>query len=1066
MSRILFTIVCASLAVSVWGQTTGTIVGKVLDPTGAAVPSAVVVAINDGTQYQRSVAADSTGAYVMPAMPVGSYTVSAAHPGFTKVSRAGVALTVDQNARVDLELPIGQTQQTLEVSETVSQVDTREATVSQLMDQKRMIDLPLNGRNPAALIALVPGVASVYVPTRPGISGEVIRMNGSNGTAQQFLLDGAPFNAVQRSDGLPLPPPDVVQEFRVQTSDYSAEFGRNAGGLITTITKSGTNQLHGAAWEFLRNDKLDARGFFDPTTPPLRQNQFGFTLGGPVVVPHFYNGHNKTFFFGSYQGLRIREVALVNSAIPATSAEKSGNFSADKAAPLDPLTGQPFPGGIIPQNRFDPAAVKVLARLPMANTPDGRYQQLASQPTNDNQYMIKIDQQIGSKNTLSVKFWSDRGGILQPWEFGSDLPWSPGVFDLFIYNGSINDTHIFSPHLINQAIYAYTRRDEERFNTVDQNAASLGIAITQPTQPFLPTISVTGRFTLGVQINGQPTKFDNVQSFGDTLSWIHGAHTLKFGFSRESSLFQGVPQFDNGNFTFSGQVTGNALADVLIGKPVSFTQQKGRTDDDTTTYWGFFAQDEIRISPRLNLSLGLRYQYDTRLYQRLNHEANFMPGVQSRTYPQAPAGLVYPGDPGLDRSLYNSDPNNFAPRIGIAWDVFGDSKTSLRAGYGLFYQLIDMEIANLLGANPPFSTSVALNNPYSFSAPWQGRYQGGVNDPIATFNPNPTGAVFALPLTLYSMDPNMRNGYVEQYNVSIQHQFPADTLFQVAYVGNSGRKLNLGVQANPAIPGPGATVANTNARRTYSPGVYAGIFKNEGAGNSNYNSLQVSLNKRLSHNVAGSMSYTWSHDIDFYDAEAALVSVSNPYNINADRGPASFDVRHAFNGSLIYQPSVFLSNPNPLVRGVLGGWELSGLWSAQTGSPIAIATGRDNSLTGVGSDRPNIVGNPVLSKSRSRQQLFSGWFYPAAFAANGPGQFGDLGRNAVYGPGLYNIDFSMLKTFHIKERHQIQFRSEFFNVLNHANLNNPVGTFYSPNFGRILSAGSPRLIQLALRYSF
>jgi hypothetical protein len=852
----------------------------------------------------------------------------------------------------------------------------------------------------------------------------------------------------------------------VQTSNYSAEYGRNAGGVISTITKSGTNALHGSMWEYLRNDALQARGFFDPSVPKLRQNQFGFTVGGPAVLPRIYNGRNKTFFFGSFQGTRIREAILANTATTPTAAERAGDFSHDAVKPNDPLTGQPFPNAMVPQSRFDPAATAVLSRIPLPNSPDGRFIQLYGQPTDGNQGLVRMDQTFGAKNRLSVKYWTDRGAITDALPAGSNFQWSQGQFNLTIYNASINDTHIFTANLINQLTIGFNRRDEERFNTTVADVSNLGIAITRPNQPFLPNITVTGRLTAAVEINGRPTKLDNVVSTGDQLSWNHGAHNIKFGALREGSRFEGSPFFDNGSFTFSGQVTGNAVADLVMGRPIQFSDLKGRIDDDMFAYWSAFVQDDFHISKRLSFTLGVRYEYDTRMYQRQKHEANFAPGFKSTVYPQAPAGLAFPGDPGWDRSLYMPDKNNFAPRVGFAWDALGNGKTSVRAGFGIFYQVPDLEFTNYLGANPPFTTSIVLNNPYSLSDPWHGLYQGGVTDPISTYNPNPATAKFIQPFTLYGVDPNVRNGYVEQYSLSVQQQIFRDTILQIAYAGNSGRKLNLAVQANPSIPGPGATTGNTDARRTYLPGTYAGITQFHGENNSEYNSLQISANKRFSKDVGFSVAYTWSHTLNYYDAEAAAASVNNPYNLRTDRGPAGFDLRHNLASSLVWQPSFLAHNPNWLLRNAVNGWEVSALAGIHTGLPINVVTGRDNSLTGVNSDRPDLLRNPVLSSGRSKQQVIGQWFDTTAFAANGPGDFGTVGRNAISGPGFWNLDFSLMRNFRIYEHHQLQFRSEFFNGLNHANLNNPNASFYSATFGRVLTASSPRLVQLALRYSF
>jgi hypothetical protein len=1010
---------------------------------------------------------DGAGAYLMPAMPVGVYTVAAELTGFSPARQAGVVLTVNQNVRVDLTMSVGAIAQSVEVQGNVTAVDTRQASLTHLVEQKRLIELPLNGRNPASLIALIPGVAGLSVPTRPGISGVIVRINGTNAYHQQFLLDGAPFNAVQRSDGLPLPPPDVVQEFRVTTNAYSAEYGRNAGGIFSTITKSGTNELHAALWEYLRNDKLNARSFFAPSIPTLRQNQFGFTAGGPVYLPRIYNGNNKTFFFASFQGLRVREVALRNNAVPPTEAERQGDFSRARVLPRDPLNNsQPFPGGLIPSPRFDPAAVKILGKLPLANLPDGRWEKLASSPTDSNQYMFKLDQQIGRSNTLSLKYWQDTGDILDPWPFNANLPWSPGVFLLDIRNGSLNDTHVFSPTLINQARYAYTLRNEDRFNTVREDIRSLGIAIAPPAQPFLPTVTATGRFILGVQINGQPTKLDNTWSFYDTLTWTKGSHTIKTGFSIEAPLFEGVPQFDNGTFTFSGQITGDVLADLLIGRPVSFSQNIGRKDNHVTKYWGGFLQDDWRLGKRVTLNMGLRYQYDSPMTHRLDKQGNFLRGVQSQRYPTAPVGMVYPGDAGLPRSLYRPDRNNWAPRFGIAFDPKGDGRTSIRAGYGLFYQIVSVEVANFLGANPPFATNASLNPPFSLSDPWRGRFRGGVDDPVTTFDPSPNRAVFAVPLVVRPVDANIRNGYIQQYSLSVQRQLPAEILFELAYVGNSARKMTTVRQFNPAVPSPGATLANTEQRRRILPGIYAGMNYMESSTNSHYNGLQASLNKRFSRNYLFTFAYTWSKTIDFNSSESLGGGFMDPNDQRRERGPAGFDLRHNASGSLVWEPPYLLKNSNPVVRYALGGWSIAGLFTARTGGPISPVVGRDNSLTAVGLDRPNVTSDPALSTSRPRNEQIARWFDTAAFQAPAMGTFGNLGRNALRGPGAYNIDVNLSKNFRLREAHHIQFRAEFFNLFNHATLGNPDVTYFSANFGRILSTGGPRLIQLALRYSF
>lgn len=1051
------------LAASVSAQTTGTLNGIVRDTSGAVIPNAKVAATNEATGYHRVVTADLGGGYLIPLVPVGTYSVSAELSGFKKVQQTGIVVTVDQNVRVDMVLQVGEVTETVNVESEGGQVDTRQATISHIVDQKRVTELPLNGRNPAFLAQLLPGAAVVNISTRPSITGSAISMNGTRANAQQFLLDGAPFNAVQRSDGLPLPPPDVIQEFRVVANAYSAEYGRNGGGVFSTVTRSGTNKFHVSLWEFLRNDKLNARNFFSPSIPTLRQNQYGLSASGPVLLPG-YEGRNRTFFVFSWQGQKIREVALMNSAFPPTERERRGDFSAGPA-PTDPLDGnRPFPGGQIPASRFDPVAVKVLGRLRGANTPDGRYVEQASRPTDQNQFLAKVDHQITNKNSLSVKYWVDRGSTLDPWPFNANLPWSPGVFAVSIHNGSINNTHIFSPTLLNQFRSAFTRRLENRYNTVSESAVDLGVKMARPSVPFLPNLRITGRMLLTTQINGQPTKLDNTFLFADTLNWIRGRHNFKAGFSVEQPSFHGRPLFDNGDFTFSGQITGNALADFLIGRPVAFSTSAGREDNNTTYYWGLFAQDDFRVNNRLTLNLGLRYQYFTPMINRRDRTGTIQPGVKSQRFPDAPLGLVYPGDNGLPRALYNGDANNFAPRLGIAWDPRGDGKTSVRIGYGVFFQFPLIEISNILAVNQPFVINVSLPNPFSLSDPWRGSFNGGVDDPISQFL-NRGRADFFTPVTGSAVDRNFRDSYIQQYSLSIQRQVTSSTIVEAAYVGNIARKLHINRQINPAVFGPGATVGNTNARRRLFPGILGAITYYEPTGTSSYNSLQLSLNRRFSRGLLVTGAYTWSKAIDVNSNVTSGSLISHPDNPRFDRGLADFDRTSVAAGSVVWEVP-FFRNANKVAQFVFGGWQPAGLFRFTSGGPFNPVTGRDNSLTGINLDRPNVVGEPKLSTSRPRGEQIARYFDPTAFEPNRLGEFGNTGRNSLRGPGFGTVDLSMIKNFKIKEQHVFQFRAEFFNLLNHANLANPGTTIGTPTFGRILSAADPRLIQLALKYSF
>jgi hypothetical protein len=549
------------------------------------------------------------------------------------------------------------------------------------------------------------------------------------------------------------------------------------------------------------------------------------------------------------------------------------------------------------------------------------------------------------------------------------------------------------------------------------------------------------------------------------LTWNRGKHALKFGWSLEQPSFHGRPLFDNGDFTFSGQITGNALADFLIGRPVTFTSSAGREDNNTTFYWGAFAQDDIRVSSRLTLNLGVRYQYFTPMINRRDRTGTIHPGVKSTRFADAPVGLVYPGDNGLPRALYNGDRNDFAPRIGIAWDPRGNGRTAVRLGYGVFFQFPLIEVSNILAVNQPFVINVNLPNPFSLTDPWRGQFNGGVNDPITQFL-NRGRADFFTPVTGSAVDRNFRDSYIQQYSLSIQHQLTGSTTAEAAYVGNTARKLHINRQLNPAVFGPGATVANTNARRRLFPGTLGAITHYEPTGNSNYNSLQISVNRRFSKGLLLTGNYTWSKAIDFNSGVSSGVLISHPDNPRFDLGLADFDRTSVVSGSIVWEIPVFRSSANPVLKHAFGGWQPAGLWRFTSGGPFNVLTGRDNSLTGINGDRPNVLGNPNLSKDRARGEQIARYFDPTMFDANRLGEFGNTGRNALRGPGFATIDFSMIKNFRITERHGVQFRAEIFNLLNHANLSNPGATWGTPTFGRILGAADPRLVQLALKYSF
>lgn len=1062
---------------TLWAQTTATMLGHAADSTGAILPGVKIVVRNTGTNYERQVVTDSNGNYIVTQLPIGAYTASASITGFETKVITGLTLSLNQNLRVDFELNPGQVQQTVTVSgDTVALVDTHSSSLSNQIEQKRVIDLPLNGRDPASLLALVPGVSTLSVPTQPGISGDTATINGTNASAQEFLIDGLPFNAIQRSDGDPMPPPDMFQEFRVMTGNYSAEFGRNGGAIIIGATRSGTNEFHGTLWEFLRNDALNTKNYFATTIPVLRQNQFGAAAGGPVILPG-YNGRNRTYFYGGYQGTRIRQNALESSAIPPTANELRGIFPSSTPI-IDPLTGAPFQNNTIPTNRFDPAALAVLKIVPSANQANGYYYVQQSQPTNSDAFLARVDHQVRNGNTLTARVWRDHRSITYPFgaNTASNVPYTPGVLDVLIYSGVLSDTQIITPNLLNRFSTGFLRRDENRYNTVQEDASIFGIQIARPVQPFLPNIAVNGRLSLQATINGQPTKLDNNFTVFDTVNWTHGDHEFAFGFTLEKPNFKGQPVYDNGTFVFDGSRTrsagvagsGNSLADFLLGLPYSFNQATARFDDDRTQLYGFFGQDDWKISPKLTLNLGLRYEYAQPMYNAHGYHGTFQPGVQSARFPTAPLGLLYPGDQGLPKALYYADKNNFAPRVGFAYDPRGDGKTSIHGAYGVFYQILDAEFSNYLNGNLPFEANITLLDPASFSKPWGTAYQGGVNDPITVYRQGlSTGnANFVYPATAMSIDPHIRNGYVQQYNLSIQQQGPWRTTWQAAYVGTLGRKLGLAYEQNPGIYNPSNPTASVNSTRPYDPGLLTSIERFKAANNSNYNALQLSFNRQYANGLVLSSTYTYSKSFDLF-SNAAIAETSNPYNLSFDHGLSDFDRTHIFNASAVWEIPYLKDSKNWLIKETVAGWQISGLIQLQSGLPLNVTDGQDISHTGIGLDRPNVVGNPVLSSSRSRAAKAARYFNTAAYAYQAVGTFGNSQRNSLFGPGYEDVDLALMKNFRVTETTRFQFRGEAFNLLNRVNFSNPDGKLSDgANFGRITAASDPRLIQLALKFYF
>ncbi|MEO7652816.1 MAG: TonB-dependent receptor, partial [Bryobacteraceae bacterium] len=859
----------------------------------------------------------------------------------------------------------------------------------------------------------------------------------------------------------PYPHPDALQEFAVLTSSFSAEYGRFAGGTINAVTRSGTNQFHGSVFEFLRNDALNTRSFFSAAVPTYKQNQFGGTIGGPLVVPGVLNGRNRLFFFGSYQGTRLHRAPTQSAAVVPTDAERIGDFSASAQVPNDPLTRAPFPNRLIPASRFDPAARAILDKwVPRANRPNGQYVFNRPMVDDTNQIVEKTDAQLSSKNRLSGRYLYQYQTYTR---FQGNLPGFFGDKFLRFQSFLVNDTHTFRSNLLNEFRASYLRYSNAEFPTSGQSYADVGINVFQPA-PRFPSLSVSGYFS--PSIRRPSNEVSNTFQYSDTVSWITANHSLKFGADLHREQFNSILGGGaNPDIGFDGSITRNAYADFLLGLPNTLSQTSGNEFAARRTSFSFFAQDDWKITRRLTLNLGLRYDPLTPVQDLRNRVSAYRPGQKSERFPLAPAGLVFPGDTGIPDATFNSDRNNVAPRLGVAWDPKGDGSWSIRAGYGVFYDLERIISIGQFTSQQPWNLSVTLFNPPSLSDPYRGRSNPFPFAPPVTADQQKTYP-FQLPIIADVINPDFRSAYVQQWNVNIQHEVKRDFVVTAAYAGSKGTQLHYDIQVNPAQFRAGATTANTDARRPLAP-TYGSLSENRSGANSIYHSMQWSLNKRYRQGYSILTSYTWSKVLDTVSTgrEGQFRRVINPYDLNAYRGPAEFDYPHRFVTSLIWELPILRAQQGVFGK-LFGGWAVNGIATLQSGQPFYVTSATDRSLSAVGGDQADLIGNAFLPSGRSRGERIDQYFNAAAFAAAAPGTFGTAGRSILRGMPAKDFAFSLVKNTRLKETLNLQLRGELFNAFNRPTLGLPESRQNNRLLGKIQTAGDGRVAQVVVKLSF
>ena len=1071
-------------AIPLYSQATAVVQigGTIQDPAGGAVAGAEVTAVQSATGFSRRVISGADGAYVLASLPIGPYSIEATAPGFKKYTQTGVVLQVNTNPTVNIVLQVGEVTQSVEVRASAEMAETQSSGISQVIDQRRVVDLPLNGRQPTQLV-LLSGAAVVAPPsdlasTKNYPSSTTIAIAGGQANGTYYLLDGGDHNDAFGAINLPLPFPDALQEFSVQTNSIPASYGERAGGVVNLVTMSGSNKFHGDLFEFLRNGDTNARNFFASSVDQLKRNQFGGTAGGPII-------HNKLFFFGGYQGTVIHTAPPTTTSFVPTAAALQGNLSTLASSAcgaartiIDPSTNQPFPNNQIPVSRISPQTLNLLKYIPTSADPCGKL--LYSVPNNstEKQFIGRGDWNQSSRHTVFGRYFY--AGASNPAVYTNNnllLTTRAGTIDA-VQALVTGDTFALSPSASNSFHFTWTR---ERINRGAApglpSFSDIGLNVA-PSPGNFPQISVNGFFSTFCGTCSKATVYSGSKQFADDFSWIKGRHQLSFGgeWIRRDLAYHTSTQQDPA-FTFSGQITGYALSDLLLGTPSSFVQGNLTQVNMIQNYIGVYASDKVRLSSRLSVNLGMRWEpyfpeHDTQGRATHFDLAAYKAGTHTTVFQNAPPGVFFPGDAGFPAGGANHRLGNFAPRLGVVWDPRGNGRTVIRSGYGLLYDLPPMQIFDRFGFGPPWASAITINNPAGgFGNPYLG-YPGG--NPFPQPVPPPANAVFPSGGQYVTLPLNLHTTYFQQWNFSLQHQVGSSWLLSANYLGNKGSHIWLNDQIDPAVYIPGvcgtancSTVGNTNSRRVLAllnpvaGAAFSSLLQIDDGANSSYNAMLVSANHRLDRYFSILANFTWSHCISDGDvaSEISGVGYQDPSNRRANRGNCSTDERRIFNLSVVAQSPQFKG------RGVLqylaADWELSAIVTDHTGLWFSPSSGVDSSLTGVGADRPNVTGttsvpNPTLAK----------WFNTSAFVQNTPGTYGNAGRNSLEGPGGFGMDMALLRRIRVHETQSVEVRAEAFNVLNHPTFQNPTGTLSNSTFGRILGANDPRILQFALKYSF
>jgi hypothetical protein len=1093
----------------------GSIRGTVMDASGGTISGATITALQSETGFARTVKTGAQGNYIFVELPVGHYSLQVEAKGFQKFLQEGITLQVNQTAFVSVRLAIGATTQQIEVKADAPIIESTSTNLGKTVGEREVLDLPLNGRHFTQLGLLQPGV----VPITPGLveaggtlrEGQAYAVNGQRPESNDFLVDGADnFNTVD--GGFVLEPPvDAISEFRILTHTANAEFGHSTGSTTNIVTRSGTNSFHGAAWEFLRNNAMDAKSFFADSVEPLKRNQFGGTFGGPVKK-------EKTFFFGYYEGIRNRQGETSRATVPS-DPERSGDF-ADQC----PLNGGSFnPAGMcidnstgqvsrygqlfnyfvpphsppqpLPFNQLpfiNSISQSLLPFYPSANSGAFTYVGTQMLTGNMDQFGIRLDQYLTARDALNFRYSFSQRSQTDPLSTaGANVPGFPVGEDQRAQNVIAQETHTFTPAVVGLLRFSFLRNKflvDEHLNHTDPASLGFTYAPTLDSAIGPPFVQVGGYASIGDPITGPRNTYQDSYDFSGSLALIRGRHEFKFGGGYQYdqiNVLQGIAT--NGFFVFSTFPLNNPFASFLFGQPVFFLQGGGDFSRNLRGHaFNLYAQDTWKITPRVTINYGLRYEIPSPYTEIENRQNLWIPGRQSTVIPTAPVGLLYPGDKGVPGGLIPTEWNALAPRVGLAWDVAGTGKWLVTTAYGVFYDPYYTGQGGPLQtpiSAPPYLQTPQISVP-NFADPYNGQ--------------NPFDGSFAQPMTLLTLDPNLRLPYAQDWNLNVERAFGSNWLLEVGYIGTKGTKLPRFIEGNPAVYDPSLTPnQNSNLadqRRLYSgctvqgstPCTYSSVGLISGIANSTYNALQTSLRKRFGRGLSFLISYTLSKTLDdastFNITGSASQSVAgendlaqNPFDVKAEHGRSMFDARHRFVAS--YQWNLpWFSHPQNWYGHILGNWQVNGITTLMSNTPFTVYDSSNPSLQGSApeisgffSSRPNIVGDPntgTCPGNGAAVRTAQCWFNTGALQQAQTGQFGNVGRNTLDGPAFQQWDFSALKTIPIRESMNLQFRAEFFNIFNNVNFQLPDNDINSPNFGQVQAAQPGRIVQLALKLMF